>query len=61
MAAAYFGVAIPALVPIAAAVVLGIPRVRQLKQADRAVARLSMAIAAVVALAVIVRGYLLRR
>jgi hypothetical protein len=60
-AAARFAIAIPALVPIAAAVVLGVPRVRRLKPADRGAARLSMVIAATIALAVCVRSYLLQR
>ncbi len=61
LAAARFGIAIPALVPIAAAVVLGIPRARQVKRADRSAARLSMLIAGAIALAVFVRGYVLKR
>jgi len=61
LAAAWLGIAIPALVPIAAAVVLGVPRVRELKPADRVAARLAMGIALVIASAVCVRGWLFGR
>jgi hypothetical protein len=58
--AARFGVAAPALVPIAAAVVLGLPMIRKLRPADRTAARVSMLIAGSVALATIARGILAR-
>lgn len=59
-AAGWFGVAVPALVPIAAAVVLGLPAIRQLRRADRGVARLAMLLALSVAVASAARSLLLR-
>jgi hypothetical protein len=60
LGAAWLGLAVPALVPIAAVIVLGLPRVRQLRPADRAAARVSMLIAGSVALATLVRSFLAR-
>jgi len=60
LAAAWLGVAVPALVPIAAAVVLGLPAVRQLRPVDRSAARWSMAIASALVLAVLTRKFLVR-
>ncbi|MES1178479.1 MAG: hypothetical protein ABUL62_29425 [Myxococcales bacterium] len=57
-ASARFGVAVPALVPIALAVVLGLPVIRELRPADRSAARVSMLIAGSIALATIARGVL---
>ncbi|MET0795187.1 MAG: hypothetical protein ABW061_26955 [Polyangiaceae bacterium] len=59
-AAAYLAVAVPALVLIAAAVVLGLPSIRQLQRADRTAARVAMLLASSVALATLVRGWLLK-
>jgi hypothetical protein len=59
-AAAWLGVAVPALVPIAAMVVLGLPSIRELRPADRTAARASMLIAGSIALATLVRSYLLK-
>jgi len=59
-ASAGLGTAVPALVPIAAAIVLGIPEARKLRLRERRVAILAMAIAASVAAAAIasqLRGY----
>ena len=50
---AVLATAVPALVPIAAAVVLGVPEARRLRPRERRVAILAMAIAASVAVAVI--------
>jgi hypothetical protein len=55
-AAAIFGVAIPALVPIAGAVIIGLPAARRLRAVDRKAARWSMLIAVVVAVATIGRS-----
>ena len=55
------GVAVPALVPIAAAVVLGLPTIRVLRATDRSAARVSMLIACTVALATLARWFLTRR
>lgn len=54
--AASFGVAVPALVPIAGAIVLGLPSIRKLRKEDRPAARLSMVIAGSIAIAAIARG-----
>lgn len=54
-AAAWLGIAVPALVPIAAAVVLLVPEARQVRRADRSATRLAMSIAGSIALLVIVR------
>jgi hypothetical protein len=60
LAAAWLGIAVPALVPIAAAVVLGLPAVRQLRPVDRSAARWSMLIASALVLAVLTRKFLVR-
>ena len=60
-ASAALGTAVPALVPVAAAVVLGIPEARKLRPRDRRAATMAMVIAVSVATAVIavqLRGYL---
>ncbi len=54
-AAASLGVAVPALVPIAVATVIGLPSIRRLRAVDRRAAQWSMLIAASVALATIAR------
>jgi hypothetical protein len=59
-AAAWSGLAIPALLPIAAMVVLALPAVRQLRRTDRSAAHWSMLIAASVALATFARTLLVR-
>ena len=58
LAAAWLGVAVPALLPIAGAVVLGLPAIRRLRRADRMAAVWSMALAGSVAAATIVRSLL---
>lgn len=55
-AAGWSGRAIPALIPIAAMLVLMLPGIRQLRRQDRAAARWSMLIAGAVALATIARA-----
>ena len=60
VAAARFGVAVPALVPIAAAIVLGLPMARRVRPADRAATIGSIAIACTLVLAVLVRTLLAR-
>ncbi len=60
-AATWSGVAIPALVPIAAMLLLTLPAIRRLRRADRAAAHWSMLIAASVALATIARAWLAAR
>jgi len=60
LAAAWLGVAVPALVPIAAAIVLGLPAVRRLRPVDRSAARWSMVIASTLVLAVLTRKFLVR-
>jgi hypothetical protein len=55
-AAACLGVAFPALVPIAAVTVIGLPGIRQLRNADRRAAHVSMLIAASVAVATVARS-----
>jgi hypothetical protein len=54
--AACLGVAFPALVPIAAATIIGMPSIRRLRAADRRAAHWSMLIAASVAVATIARN-----
>ncbi|HYQ17048.1 MAG TPA: hypothetical protein VEQ58_14855, partial [Polyangiaceae bacterium] len=54
-AAASLGVAVPALVPIAAATIIGLPSIRQLRRADRRAAHVSMLVAASVAIATLAR------
>jgi hypothetical protein len=60
LAAACLGVAIPALLPIAAALLLGLPVIRRLRREDRAAAKWSMVIAGSVAMASVARGLWLR-
>lgn len=60
VAAGALSMAVPALVPIAAAIVLGLPMIRELRRADRRAARLSMLIAGSVALATLVRAFATR-
>jgi hypothetical protein len=60
-ASAVLGTAVPALVPIAAAVIVGVPEARMLRPRERRVATLAMVIAVSVAAAAIasqLRGYL---
>jgi hypothetical protein len=57
-AAAWLGVAVPALVPIAAATIVGIPSIRRLRAVDRRAAHWSMLIAAAAAVATIARSAL---
>ena len=59
-AAAWFGVAVPALLPIAAAVLLGLPSIRRLRRSDRSAAVISMLLASSFALATIARSVLSR-
>ncbi|HEX3851410.1 MAG TPA: hypothetical protein VHW01_10620 [Polyangiaceae bacterium] len=59
-AAAVLGTAIPALLPIAACVLVGLPAVRRLRAADRRAAHWSMIIAGSLALATIVRNFWVR-
>lgn len=61
LAAAYFGFAVPALVPIAAMLVLTLPTIRQLRRKDRTAAHWSMLLAGTVALASVARALLLGR
>ena len=56
LAAACLGVAIPALLPIAGALLVGLPMIRRLRREDRAAAKWSMVIAGSVALASVARG-----
>ena len=58
VAAAWLGVAVPALVPIAVVVIGGLPAVRRLRPADRKAAHWSMLIAGTIAVATIARGFL---
>jgi hypothetical protein len=53
---AMFGVAVPALLPIAGALVVGLPAVRRLRAVDRKAARWSMLIAVSVAAATVARA-----
>ena len=59
-AAAGLGLAFPALVPIAAAVVVGLPEIRRLRAQDRRAARFSMLLAVSLASASIARHWLAR-
>jgi hypothetical protein len=59
-AAAALGTAIPALLPIAVCVLVGLPAARQLRPSDRRAARWSMLIAGSLALATIVRNFWVR-
>jgi len=56
--AAELGVAIPALVPIAAALVLGLPMIRAVRPADRRATRTSFVFAGTLVLAVVARKLL---
>jgi hypothetical protein len=58
LAAAWLGVAVPALVPIAAATVLGMPSIRRLRAVDRRAAHWSMLVATTVAVATVARSVL---
>lgn len=58
IAAAYSGLAIPALVPIAAMLVLALPAIRRLRRSDRRAALWSMLIASTVAFTAILRAVL---
>lgn len=58
--AAWLGVAVPALVPISAAILLGLPQARQVRPADRKAATWSMSIAGMVVIAVVARSVLSR-
>lgn len=60
LAAAWLGVAVPALVPIAAAILLGLPMVRKLRPVDRSAGKWSMIIAGSVVVAVVARNFLSR-
>jgi hypothetical protein len=60
VAAATLGVAIPALLPIAACLIAGLPAVRALRSNERKAALWSMLIAGSVALASIARNFLVR-
>ncbi|HWZ88490.1 MAG TPA: hypothetical protein VNW92_06555 [Polyangiaceae bacterium] len=60
LAAAWLGVAVPALVPIAAAILLGLPMVRNVRPADRSAAKWSVVIAGSIVLATVVRGFFSR-
>jgi hypothetical protein len=59
-AAAWFAVPVPALVPIAAVLLLGLPTLRRLRPADRTAAKWSIIVASSVVLAVIARNFLSR-
>jgi len=61
VAAAWSGLAIPALLPIAAVLVLALPAIRKLRRSDRSAARWSMLIACSIALASVARALLSRR
>ena len=60
LAAACLGLAIPALLPIAATLLLGLPVIRRLRREDRAAAKWSMVVAGSVAAASVARGLWLR-
>jgi hypothetical protein len=60
LAAARFAVAVPALLPIAACLIAGLPAVRKLRPKERNAALWSMLIAGSVALASILRNFLVR-
>jgi hypothetical protein len=60
VAAAWSGLAVPALLPIAAALVFALPKIRQLRRSDRKAAHWSMLIASSVALASVARTLLSR-
>ena len=58
VAAAWTGLAVPALVSIAAVLLLALPAIRKLRRADRGAARWSMLIASSVAIATVARTLL---
>ena len=58
IAAAWTGLAVPALLPIAAILLLAVPAIRKLRPGDRSAAHWSMLIASSVALATIARALL---
>ena len=60
VAAAWSGLPVPALVPIAALLVLALPEIRKLRRSDRSAAHWSMLIASSVALAALARTLLSR-
>lgn len=60
LGAAWLGVAVPALVPIAAALLVGLPMVRKVRRADRTAAGWSMLIALSIVAATVVRVLLFR-
>jgi hypothetical protein len=55
LAAAFLEVAVPALVPIAGATLIGLPQARRLREPDRSAVKWSMLVAASVVLAVMAR------
>lgn len=61
LAAAWSGLAVPALVPIATVLVLALPAIRQLRRSDRRAAHWSMLIASSVALASVARALFSQR
>jgi len=61
LASAWSGSAVPALVPIAAVVVLTLPAVRKLQRRDRRAAHWSMLIASTIALVSVARALLSRQ
>ncbi len=56
--AAWFRVPVPALVPIAAAILLGLPTLRRLRPADRSAAKWSIIVACSVVVAIVARIFL---
>jgi hypothetical protein len=60
LCAARTGGAVPALLPIATSVILGLPAARQLRAVDRKAALWSMLIAGALAIATILRNFLVR-
>jgi hypothetical protein len=60
LVAAVLGAAIPALLPIAVCVLVGLPAARQLRRSDRRAAHWSMIIAGSLALATILRNFWVR-
>ena len=60
VAAAWSGLAIPALLPIAALLVLALPEIRKLRRSDRRASQVSMLLASALALAAVARTVLSR-
>jgi hypothetical protein len=60
LVAAWLGVAVPALVPIATAILLGLPMVRRVRPADRAATKWSIVIAGSIVVAVALRSFFAR-